>query len=144
MRLTLTLPQKLPFETIIPIRVTDLNYGGHLGNDALLSLIHEARMQFLAAHGFTELDAGGASFIMGDCAIVYKAEGFYGQRLRVQVGAGEYTRVGFDIYYRFLIEGEEKLLAEAKTGIVMFDYKARKVVSVPEQLKAALEDAGAV
>jgi acyl-CoA thioester hydrolase len=134
-RLQLEIPAHLPFETVIPIRITDLNYGGHLGNDALLSLMHEARMQFLASHGFTELDAGGASFIMGDCAIVYKAEGFYGHRLRVQMGAGDYSRVGFDLYYRFLIEGENKELAVAKTGIVMYNYEAKKVVQVPEILR---------
>jgi acyl-CoA thioesterase FadM len=36
------------FHTDIVVRTTDLNYGGHLGNDKLLSLIHEARVAFLA------------------------------------------------------------------------------------------------
>lgn len=139
-RIKLKLPEKLPFETNISIRITDLNYGGHLGNDSLLSLIHEARIQFLASRGFTELDAGGASFIMSDCAIVYKSEGFYGQNLKVEVGAGEYSRVGFDIYYRFRISDESKLLAEAKTGIVTYNYAQKKVVEVPAKLKDLLGD----
>jgi acyl-CoA thioesterase FadM len=139
-RVKLEIPSTLPFETVIPIRITDLNYGAHLGNDTLLSLVHEARVQFVASKGFTEMDAGGASFIMADCAIVYKAEGFYGQKLRVQVGAGDFSRAGFDIYYRILIEGENKILAEAKTGIVTYDYKERKIVPVPEILKQRLEE----
>ena len=44
------------FQTEITVRVTDLNYGGHLGNDKLLSLIHEARVAFLACFGFSEMD----------------------------------------------------------------------------------------
>jgi acyl-CoA thioester hydrolase len=140
-RLKLSIPQSLPFSCLLPIRITDLNYGAHLGNDKLLSLMHEARAQFFTHHGYQENSAEGTSFIMGDCAILYKAEGFYGQTLRCEVGAGDYTRAAFDIYYRFTIEGEEKLLAEAKTGMVCFNYETRKVQSVPEALKARLGDA---
>lgn len=33
----------------LTVRVTDMNYGRHLGHDALVSLLHEARMQAFAA-----------------------------------------------------------------------------------------------
>ena len=38
-RMTLALPARFPFTTEIEVRITDLNYGRHLGNDALLSLV---------------------------------------------------------------------------------------------------------
>ncbi len=139
-RIKLQLPSHLPFQCSLPIRITDLNYGAHLGNDKLLSLMHEARAQFFASFGYAENDAEGTSFIMGDCAIVYKSEGFYGQVLRCEVGAGDYTRASFDIYYRFVIEGEGRLLAEAKTGLVCFDYTTRKVQPVPDALRQRLGD----
>ena len=44
-RIKLTLPERFPFTTTIPIRITDLNYGGHVGNDTVLALLHEARVQ---------------------------------------------------------------------------------------------------
>lgn len=137
-RLKLQIPTSLPFTCRLPIRITDLNYGRHLGNDKLLSLMHEARAQFFESYGYAEDKAEGTSFIMGDCAILYKAEGFYGQVLRCEVGAGDYSRAAFDIYYRFTIEGEERLLAEGKTGLVCFDYGTRKVQPVPETLKLRL------
>ena len=40
-----------------------------------------------------------------------------------------------------MIAGEERLLAEAKTGLVCFDYTTRKVQSVPEALRLRLGDA---
>jgi hypothetical protein len=43
-RLKLELPAGFPFRTTLTVRVTDLNYGNHLGNDALLGLLHEARV----------------------------------------------------------------------------------------------------
>ncbi|MEM7037080.1 MAG: thioesterase family protein [Bacteroidota bacterium] len=137
-RIQLEIPDTLPFSCRLPIRVTDLNYAVHLANDKVLSMMHEARAQFFISHGYTEMKAEGASFIMSDTAIVYKSEGFYGQTLRCEVGAGDFSRVAFDLYYRFVIEGEEKVLAEAKTGMVCFDYEKRKVRSLPEALKRKL------
>src|SRR5687767_12160324 len=99
-RLHLTLPAHFPFSTEIEVRITDLNYGQHLGNDALLGLIHEARVRFLRAHGLQELDVGGTSLIMVDVAIVYRAEAFAGDRLCFAVAAGEPSRVGCDVFYR--------------------------------------------
>lgn len=142
-RIKLSLPPQLPFTCTLPIRITDLNYGAHLGNDKLLSLMHEARVQYFAHHGYTEVNAEGTSFIMGDCAIVYIREGFYGQTLRCELGAGDYTRVSFDLFYRFVIEGTEEVLAEAKTGLVCFDYDTHKVKSVPQTLRDRLGDATA-
>jgi acyl-CoA thioesterase FadM len=61
---------RYPFAWEITVRTTDLNYGGHLGNDRVLSLVHEARVAFLASHGWTELDCGGASLIMAETGLV--------------------------------------------------------------------------
>lgn len=142
-RLKLLVPQALPFSCLLPIRITDLNYGRHLGNDKLLSLMHEARAQFFIHYGYAEDNAEGISFLMGDCAILYKTEGFYGQVLRCEVGAGDYSRAAFDLYYRFTIVGEERLLAEAKTGLVCYDYSIRKVQAVPDALRLKLGDVSA-
>jgi acyl-CoA thioesterase FadM len=37
------------FRTRLRVRVDDVNYGGHLGNDAVLTLCHEARIRFFTA-----------------------------------------------------------------------------------------------
>lgn len=140
-RIKLSLPPFLPFSCKLPIRITDINWGGHLANDKLLGLVHEARAQFFVYLGYTEQDAEGSSFIMGDCAIVYLSEGFYGQTLTCEVGVGDFSRVSFDIYYRFTVDGDGRALAEAKTGLVCFDYATRKVKSIPPKLLAAFEAA---
>ena len=52
-RIKIDLPGSFTFITEIPVRITDLNYGGHVGNDTVLSIIHESRMQWLASIGFS-------------------------------------------------------------------------------------------
>ncbi len=127
-----------PFHTDITVRTTDLNYGGHLGNDRLLSLVHEARVAFLAHHGWSELDCGGTSLIMGDTAIVYQGEGFAGDVLRFEVGAGEATRSGFRLFYRVTRPADQQAMALVENGMVCFDYEKRRVARLPEGVKARL------
>ena len=124
-----------PFHTDITVRTTDLNYGGHLGNDRLLALIHEARVAFLAGHGFSEIDCDGVSLILADVAIAYKGEAFAGDHLRFEVTAGEPTRCGFRLFYRVTRPSDRTVIALVENGMVCFDYAERKRRSLPEPLK---------
>lgn len=137
-RVKIVLPEVFSFSTIIPIRITDLNYGGHVGNDTVLSLCHEARMQFLSSFGYTEMKLEGISLIMSDAAIEFKNESFYGDRLRAYVKALNFSRAGFDIFYKLVRESDEKIIAVAKTGMICFNYDKRKVVSLPPILQEKL------
>src|SRR3954468_13162547 len=98
-RIKISLPGSYAFSTIITIRITDLNYGGHVGNDVFLSLVHEARARFLQHFGYTELDFAGTGLIMADAAIEFKRELVYGDELRISVAANGFDRIGFDIVY---------------------------------------------
>jgi len=44
-------PASFQFSCQLPVRITDINYGGHVGNDRLLVFAHEARMRFLQHYG---------------------------------------------------------------------------------------------
>jgi acyl-CoA thioester hydrolase len=136
-RIKLTLPGKFSFTATIPVRITDLNYGNHVGNDAVLSIIHEARMQFLSHHGFAELDCAGVGLIMSDVGIEFKKEIFYGDVLSVNVAAVNFTSVGFDLYYQILNK-ENLVTALAKTGMVCYDYDKKKIAGVPVVVKEKL------
>lgn len=141
-RIKLDIPESLPFSTTLRIRVTDLNYGNHLANDAILRFMHEARRRFFEAHGFPEMVPDGPGFLVGDCAIEFKAEGFYGQGIEIKVGMGDYARVSFDAWFRFVREEDQKVMVLGKTGMVYFDYGTRKVKSIPPEMRAAFGDAG--
>ncbi|MBX2925638.1 MAG: thioesterase family protein [Chitinophagaceae bacterium] len=139
-RIKLELPDRFGFKTHIPIRITDINYGGHVGNDRILSMIHEARAQFLKHHGYEEKNLCGVGLIMSDVAIEFKKELFYGDTVIIHVTASGFERVSFDIFYRLDIEkdGKKVTVASAKTGMVCFDYTTKKVASIPEEVKKSL------
>lgn len=140
-RIELNLPDKFLFSTEMNVRVTDVNYGNHLGNDSILSLIHEARLQFYRTLGFkNELSfEGSVGQVISDAAIVYKAEAFLGDVLVCKIAAGDFNKYGFDLYYLLTLKDSGKEVARAKTGIVCFDYDKRKVASAPSILLNQLQ-----
>jgi acyl-CoA thioesterase FadM len=135
-RLDLKAREPYPFACELKVRTTDLNYGGHLGNDRLLALVQEARVAFLATHGWTELDCGGAGLIMADAALVYRAEAFAGDELRFEVAAVEPSRVGFRLAMRATRAADGDEVALVETGMVCFDYARRRPVALPEAVRA--------
>lgn len=133
-RVKVSLPEKFNFETILKIRITDLNYGGHVGNDSFLSLIHEARQQFLHHFGYTELSFENTSLIMADVALEFKKELNYGDTVKISVAATDFDKLGFDIFYLLeLVQTDKTLIAgKAKTGMLCYDYTNKKKSSVPQ------------
>lgn len=140
-RVSINLPGHFPFSTELEVRVSDLNYGNHLGNDNVLSFIHEARRRFLESLGLEEIGvADGLDFVIADAAVIYRSQAFYGDRLRIQVAAGDFGSRGCDFYYRISHVDDSRVLAEAKTGTVYFDFSAQKTISFPADVLAKLRD----
>ena len=135
-RLHLAPLEAYPFRCRITVRTTDLNYGGHLGNDKVLTLAHEARVAFLAARGWTELDCAGVSLIMGDAAIVFQGEAFAGDSLDIEVAANDPGRSGFRFCYRLSKAPGGAAVALVETGMVCFDYQARRIRPLPPAVAA--------
>lgn len=136
-RIKIAFPETFSFTATIPVRITDLNYGNHVGNDAVLSIIHEARVQFLTHNGYAELNCGGVGLIMSDVGIEFKKEIFYGDVLAVQIAAINFSSVGFDLFYRILNK-ENVLVALAKTGMICYNYDVKKIAAVPAEVKTKL------
>lgn len=139
-RIKIDLPGNFNFSANIPVRITDINYGGHVGNDTILSILHEARVQFLNHYGYSELNCGGAGLIMSDVAIEFKNELFYGDTIIASVAAAEFSKVAFEIYYKLEKQSGNKraMIATAKTGMVCFDYSDKKIAQVPQEVKDKL------
>jgi YbgC/YbaW family acyl-CoA thioester hydrolase len=134
-RIKLNLPEQFLFSTNIAVRITDINYGGHVGNDSFLSLIHEARQQFLNHYQYSEMNFAGTSLIMADVAVEYKKELSYGDVVKISVTASGFDKLGFDIFYLLEVMHEEKnyIAGKAKTGMMCFDYQNKKRMQVPDE-----------
>jgi YbgC/YbaW family acyl-CoA thioester hydrolase len=140
-RVKIDLPEKFFASFTIPVRISDINYGNHVGNDAMVSIIHEARMQFLKPYGYTELDIEGTGLIMADLSIKFKKEAFYKDVIEVKVAFDDISKMSFSIIYslNILRENNSVEIARAKTGMVCYDYKNKKVTSLPDKFLEILK-----
>ncbi|MBM4152106.1 MAG: thioesterase [Kiritimatiellaceae bacterium] len=143
-RAIVDLPEQFSFSTDITIRITDINYGGHLGNADVLALMHEARVLFLQSFGYSETSIEGFGCIMLDSVVLYKAQAFAGDVLRIEVAAGDFNRIGFDLYYRITNAKTGASVVSAKTGMAIYDYVHQKRISPPAAFVDKLQGAASV
>ena len=120
----------------IPVRITDINYGNHTGNDALVGLLHEARAAWLRQNNFTELDIDGTGLILSDLLVNFKRESFYGDMLDISLYATDISRKSFDLIYAVTTKRDNiKIeIAVAKTTMISYDYSLKKVIDLPQGL----------
>jgi YbgC/YbaW family acyl-CoA thioester hydrolase len=122
--------ESFPFVFPYTVRVSDVNYGGHVANSAVLNIFQDARITLFASLGsYTELDLGGCGIIMPEAHVYYRAEMFLQDELQVGVRCAGMKRSSFVLEYR--IERAGELMAEGETPIVCFDYLQRKPCRVP-------------
>lgn len=132
-RLQLDFPAEVRFTCELSVRASDLNYGNHVGNDSILTIMQEGRIQFYRSLGYqNELHfEGQVGHLVADSAIVYKSEAFLGDVLRINIAISDFNKYGFDMYYRLRNKATGKDVAIGKTGMVFFDYAKRKVAGIP-------------
>ena len=131
-RVEINMPEKFTFETILDIRIQDINYGNHVGHDSFISILHEARLKFLKTLGYTETDIEGKALVISDLAVSYKSQCFYSDALKIEIQPADFNKYGCDLFYKVTRTKASDLILLAKTGIVFFDYIKNKVTTVPE------------
>ncbi len=135
MRIEITLPERFVYSTRLRVRASDVNYGGHLGNDSVLTLLQEARVRFFQSLGFkdeAEIE-GDVGQIIADFVVQYKAESFMGDVLDIRLAIENFHRYGFEMIYQIIHENGKEI-ARARSNNLCFDYAKRKIASVPGSL----------
>tara|TARA_B100001029_G_C14971569_1_gene400551 strand:+ start:393 stop:821 length:429 start_codon:yes stop_codon:yes gene_type:complete len=140
MRVKLELPKKFHFETTLSIRVSDLNYGAHLGNDSVLSLAHESRVRFFLKLGVTERNFFNVGLIMADSVVMYKSQGFLNDNILIRISVTEFRSHGFKIFYLLQKKDFNVDLAYVQTSMVCFDYLKNKILPLPNSFKDVVNE----
>ena len=137
-RIKIDLPETFAFSTEIPVYIGHINYGHHLDNAALISLVAEARVRFFKALGYSELDVEGVGIVVADVAAQYKSEAFHGETLVIDMAADDFNKFGCDLVWRVTDKASGREVARGKHGIVFFDYAIRRLAAVPPAFRARL------
>lgn len=131
-RIQIELPEHFEFSTKITLYLSHMNYGGHLDNALLLTIVSEARARYFQSLGHSELNIDGVGLIIADAALQYRSEAFHGEVMIVRMTAAEFSKYGCDLLWCMNEQSSRREVARGKTGIVFFDYSTRKMVPVPK------------
>lgn len=137
-RVKIEMPDSFIFSTDIAVRIGDVNYGGHVGHDSVLSITHEARVRLFKSMGASETDVFGGAIVLADAHLSYTNESFYGDTLNVKIARGEFSKSGLELFYLVSERRRGVEVARVKTGVVFFDYEKRKAMRVPEEFRRLL------
>jgi YbgC/YbaW family acyl-CoA thioester hydrolase len=137
-RVKINFPEVFHFSTQLTVRISDINYGNHLGHDRMITMLHEARLLFFRSLGYQEWDVEGVGTIIADLAITYQNEAFYGDVLEFDISVQDISRKSCQLYYQVkLTSGDDQekrdIVAQAKTAVVFFDFDLRKSVEIPPE-----------
>jgi acyl-CoA thioester hydrolase len=118
------------YDTYLKIR--DINYANHLSNDAVVSLINEARIDMFNKIGCAEFALGdpNTGIVIADLVVNYKKQGYLGDEISIHSDIDEIEQKGFRIFYE--IQRGDELMVLAETGVVVYDYQAEKIATVPK------------
>lgn len=126
------------FTTELLIQVSDINYGGHLGNDRFLTLAQEVRSRFFRSKGWTEKNIAHTpmGIVVTEAHIRFLSEGFLGDRILAKLYVSEKKRCQCTFHYELSVIESQKKLSEMSTKVAFFDYEKRKVGKCPEFYEA--------
>ncbi|MPN11347.1 hypothetical protein SDC9_158648 [bioreactor metagenome] len=91
--------------------------------------------------GHKELDVDGRGVIVSDAALQYLSEAFHGETVIVEIAPQDFNKYGCDLMWRMRERDSGREIARGKTGIVFFDYQARRIAPVPEVFRQRFVDA---
>jgi acyl-CoA thioesterase FadM len=121
------------------IRIGDINYGGHMGNEAALLLFQDARIRFLESIGFSEKYIGDkAGIILTEAHVYFRKEVFLHDELYADIAVAEVTTSSFEMVYSIKRSADAVEVLNGRTRLIAFDYDRKKVTRLPEAFIRAI------
>ncbi|MCS7060354.1 MAG: thioesterase family protein [Anaerolineae bacterium] len=126
------------FVHTLTVRFRDLDALNHVNNAVYLTYLEEARLAFSAEMGVDWSRFQEHGFVIARCEIDYRHPAVLGDVLRIELTVGEIGRSAFEFRYRVVRASDDRLIAEARTVQVCFDFLHNRPARVPEAWRIAL------
>ena len=122
---------KVDFKINLSVRISDINYGGHLGHAELIKITHQARLKFLSAYALKESNLNRAGIIVKHLIVDYKGEAFFEDLLTISIKISEITKTSCTFFYK-IDKDINKPVATVQELVLFMNYEKRRLVRVPQ------------
>jgi acyl-CoA thioester hydrolase len=124
--------------TDIDVRFRDTDAMGHVNNAVYLTYLEVGRQTYWAR--FSPGDYGEVPFVVAHVAIDYRSPARVNEVIRVYLRTSWIGGSSFGMEYELRERGSGRLIVEARTTQVTYDYANDCAMPVPESIRRALED----
>lgn len=126
-----------PFITQVTVRFRDVDAMGHVNNAVYFTYLESARTEFFAE--LLEIESpGDLPVILAEATCRFRAPVFFREKLNVGMGVSRWGNKSFDLVYEITAE-DGRVVATARTVMVMYDYQQEKTFPVPEALRQKID-----
>src|SRR6266511_3216141 len=113
------------------VRFRDLDSLGHMNNAVYATFLEQARIAFLSRYG-----AETENMILARLEIDFRSPAEVGETIEIAVTPSRVGTKSFDLEY--VMRAGERVVAEAKTVLVAYDYATARSVELPDAWKERL------
>lgn len=131
-------PTGYPVWTDIDVRFRDCDPMNHVNNAVYATYLEVARQAYWSRF-LSPLDYRNVPFIMARIEIDYRSPLLTGETVRVYLRTSWIGHRSFGLEYELRERASNRLIAQATSVQVAYDYAASRVIAVPESLKRGLE-----
>ena len=125
--------------TPLPVRFRDTDAMGHVNNAVYLTYLEQARVEYLKrVLGLSRPAEFG--IILARVEIDYKSQAGIDDELVIGASVTRLGGASFDMAYKIAEKKSGRLVAQAKSVQVFFDYKQNKPRRIPEDVAARVRD----
>lgn len=122
----------------IPVRFRDTDAMGHVNNAVYLSYLEVGRQAYWQRFSKPQ-SYDRVPFVLAHVGIDFRAEALVGEVVRVYLRTTWLSRSSFGMQYELHARDSGRLLVEAESVQVTYDYGTKSSIAVPEWLRAELE-----
>lgn len=127
----------MPITKEIEIRFRDCDMLQHVNNAVYLSYLEEARAAY-NRHVRSDDAAADFQYLIGTVTIRYLSPALYGETLAIEAAVSDMRRSSFTMSYRITSKADDRLIAEAETIQVMYDFDKQASMPIPDDLRARI------
>ncbi len=125
------------FRLVVPLQVRfrDTDAMGHLNNAVYVTFLEVGRQEYwrqvLKVRSYTD-----CGIILANTKIEFRSPAFVSDLLEVGIRATRLGKSSFDFAYEIRTQGDGRLIAEATSVQVMFDYSVRRPRPITDRERA--------